>query len=138
MPEAPSMKPLGDREDHMLRVANYRCGIILFGFFVRSFLILTFFLYYSHAYAHDLWSNGKTVPEWVKKSCCGAEDVHHLRPDQIHDLGDYYAVDGYRRPIYKKAAHILPSQDGDYWIFYDDDKQGKQSMVYCFFLPLDF
>ena len=55
----------------MLRVANYRCGIILFGFFVRSFLILTFFLYYSHAYAHDLWSNGKTVPEWVKKSCCG-------------------------------------------------------------------
>ena len=101
----------------MLRFANYRCGIILFGFFVRSFLILTFFFYYSPAYAHDLWSNGKTVPEWVKKSCCGAEDVHHLRPDQVHDLGDYYTVDGYRRPIDKKAAQILPSQDGDYGYF---------------------
>ncbi len=33
------------------------------------------------ASAHDMWSNGDPVPSWVKKACCGPEDVHHLSPE---------------------------------------------------------
>ena len=37
------------------------------------------------------------------------------------------------------ARAALPSQDGDYWIFYKDDGAGgAQSLVYCFFVPMDF
>ena len=88
------------------------------------------------AHAHDYWSNGKPIPAWVKASCCGPADAHHLRPEQVHDEGDYYRVDGYVRKI--PHAQALPSQDGDYWIFYRDDGANGQSGVYCFFIPMDF
>jgi hypothetical protein len=64
--------------------------------------------------AHDYWADGKAVPNWVKASCCGPADAHHLRPDQVHKFSrdeakklrpkyakllgsylDYYVVDGY-------------------------------------------
>ena len=90
----------------------------------------------SGAEAHDYWSDAKPVPDWVKASCCGPADAHHLRPDQVHRVSEgYYSVDGYGRPIPIDKA--LPSQDGDYWIFYRDDG-GSQSGVYCFFVPMDF
>lgn len=109
------------------------------------------------AFAHDRWANGDPIPAWIKSSCCGPADVHHLTPDQVQDMGDYYIVDGYHQPIMKAYAgqpnnSIIPSQDGDYWIFYKDDKahddqcpyQGcklvhvpaAQSSVYCFFIPM--
>ena len=89
------------------------------------------------AAAHDVWANGKVVPGWVKAACCGPEDVHHLRPDQVHRVSDdYYMVDGYHYRI--PAREALPSQDGDYWIFYRDDGDGQQSTVYCFFVPVGF
>lgn len=89
------------------------------------------------AQAHDYWSNGRVVPPWVKAACCGPEDVHHLRPDQVHRVSDdYYMVDGYNQRI--PASSALPSQDGDYWIFYRDNASGTQSGVYCFFVPMDF
>jgi hypothetical protein len=97
------------------------------------------------ACAHDHWSNGAPIPDWVKDSCCGPADAHHLTSDQVHRDGDYYRVDGYLRPI--PIARALPSQDGDYWIFYRD-KNGApgingagsdgQSGVYCFFVPMAF
>jgi hypothetical protein len=97
------------------------------------------------ACAHDQWSNGAPIPAWVKTSCCGPEDAHHLTPDQVHRYDDYYRVDGYHRRI--PIAVALPSQDGDYWIFYRD-KDGApgingagsdgQSGVYCFFVPMAF
>ena len=97
------------------------------------------------ACAHDQWTNGGAIPSWVKASCCGPADAHHLTSDQVHRYGDYYRVDGYRRPI--PIALALPSQDGDYWIFYRD-KNGApgangagsdgQSGVYCFFVPMAF
>ena len=91
----------------------------------------------SGAEAHDYWSDGKPVPDWVKASCCGPEDVHHLRPEQVHRVSDdYYMVDGYYRQIPVRVA--LPSQDGDYWIFYRDNISGGQSTVYCFFVPMNF
>ena len=87
--------------------------------------------------AHEVWANGKFVPAWVKDACCGPTDVHHLRPDQVHRISDdYYMVDGYHDRIPARLA--LPSQDGDYWIFYRDNVGGSQSGVYCFFVPMNF
>jgi hypothetical protein len=55
----------------------------------------------------------------------------------VHRISDdYYSVDGYVRRI--PVGQALPSQDGDYWIFYRDDGSGIQSGVYCFFVPMDF
>ena len=89
------------------------------------------------AFAHDVWANGDIIPGWVKSSCCGPDDAHHLTPDQVHRVSDeYYMVDGYRYRI--PAREALPSQDGDYWIFYRDDGTGGQSTVYCFFVPMGF
>ena len=87
------------------------------------------------ASAHDVWANGDPVPPWVKKSCCGPEDVHHLTPSQVHPMADGWHVDGYGDVLpYGKE---LPSQDGEYWIFYRTLSNGQQSMVYCFFAPLN-
>jgi len=106
-------------------------------------------------FAHDLWSNGATVPAWVKASCCGPADAHHLDPSQVHDMGDYYLIDGMTNPIPKAFrgipnSAILPSQDGDYWVFYRDTPahdavnqysthavhQPASESVYCFFIPI--
>lgn len=80
---------------------------------------------------HDQWANGEPVPAWVKKACCGPEDVHHLRPEQVHQMSDGYHVDGYHAVIPYTTA--LPSPDGDFWIFYRNFQDGSQSNVYCFF-----
>jgi len=99
--------------------------------------ILTLALLTGEAHAHDVWANGAPVPKWVKEACCGPADAHHLRPDQVHRVSDaYYKVEGYFRPI--PVAEALPSQDGDYWIFYKDNKSGSQTGVFCFFVPMDF
>ena len=108
---------------------------------------------WSPTLAHDYWANGKGVPEWVKNACCGPADAHHLRPDQVHRSENYYYVDGYSSRI--PAGKALPSEDGDYWIFYTDAGLqcapvigdgasqkcrlvDQQSDVYCFFVPMDF
>jgi hypothetical protein len=89
------------------------------------------------ALAHDQWANGSAIPDWVKASCCGPADAHLLRPDQVHRISDeFYQVDGYARKI--PVGQALPSQDGQYWIFYRDDGGGSQSGVYCFFVPMEF
>lgn len=89
------------------------------------------------AHAHDAWSDGSKVPDWVKASCCGPADAHHLKPEQVHRISDgYYRVDGYLRDI--PVSQALPSQDGDYWGFWRDDGNGIQSGVYCFFVPMNF
>ena len=89
------------------------------------------------ASAHDYWADGKPIPNWVKASCCGPADAHHLRPDQVHRVSDnYYEVDGYYHRV--PVSQALPSQDGDYWIFYRDNLSDGQSEVYCFFVPMDF
>ncbi len=87
------------------------------------------------AEAHDLWANGTPIPKWIKASCCTAADAHHLRPDQVRRVSEsYYEVEGYFQRI--PAAEALPSQDGDYWIFYKDNKSGSQTGVFCFFVPM--
>ena len=90
----------------------------------------------SPAWAHDVWANGSPIPLWVNTSCCGPEHVHHLTPDQVHRINaDYYKVDGYEQLIPAQSA--LPSQDGDYWIFYEVRTNTSQTpRLYCFFVPM--
>jgi hypothetical protein len=88
------------------------------------------------AHAHEHWNNGEQVPAWVKTACCGPNDVHHLRPEQIrrNAAGDY-VVDIYPWAI---PAHMaLPSQDGDYWLFFYEDF-GVYGRIRCFFAPALF
>jgi hypothetical protein len=104
---------------------------------IARIAVLLFALSAGGADAHDAWSNGKAIPDWVKASCCGPADAHHLRPEQVHRISDdYYSVDGYVRRI--PVVQALPSQDGDYWIFYRDDGANGQSGIYCFFVPMAF
>jgi len=88
------------------------------------------------AHAHDRWDNGEQVPAWVKTECCGPKDAHHLRPEQVrrNAAGDY-VVDIYPDPI--PARRALPSQDGDYWLFFYND-YGYFGSVRCFFVPALF
>ena len=89
------------------------------------------------AQSHEIWSDGTPVPGWIKAACCGPADAHHLRPDQVRRVSDdYYEVDGYFRPV--PVAEALPSQDGEYWIFYKDNRSGSQTGVFCFFVPMAF
>lgn len=102
---------------------------------MRLFLTTLFLLQTCVASAHDQWADGSAIPAWVKSSCCGPADAHHLTPAMVTRDGDYYVVSGYNHRI--PANQALPSQDGDYWIFYRDDG-GIQSGVYCFFIPMEF
>lgn len=86
------------------------------------------------ASAHDQWANNEPVPNWVKKACCGPEDAHHLRPEQVEMRPDGWHVDGYQRVI--PHGTELPSPDGSYWIFYRTFSDGTQTSVYCFFVPI--
>lgn len=90
-------------------------------------------LFTATAFAHDTWQNGDPVPPWVKASCCGPEDVHHLTEDQVHLRDDGYHIDGYPDVIPTNAA--IPSPDGSYWAFYKQFDSGIFSKVYCFFVP---
>src|SRR6202162_2379499 len=114
---------------------------------IARIAVLLFALSASGAEAHDYWSDGKSIPDWVKASCCGPADAHHLRPEQVHPVSDdHYSVDGYGRYIRQEevprvlvnyfsvdeyarripVGQALPSQDGDYWIFYRDDGASGQ------------
>jgi hypothetical protein len=86
------------------------------------------------AQAHDQWSDGEPVPAWVKSACCGPEDAHHLRPDEVHLSREGWQVNGYHSRI--PHGQELPSPDGTYWIFYRNFNDGTQSNVYCFFVPI--
>ncbi|RBP05705.1 hypothetical protein DFR50_13468 [Roseiarcus fermentans] len=89
------------------------------------------------AEAHDVWAEGTPIPKWIKAACCSPADAHHLRPDQVRRVSeDYCEVDGYFGRV--AAADALPSQDGEYWIFYKDNKSGTQTGVFCSFAPMAF
>lgn len=105
-----------------------RSGIVLSRRLIAALMLLA-----SPAAAHDRWADGNAVPAWVKRHCCGVEDVHHLRPDQVVTTANGYLVDGVRTKIPFEQA--LPSEDGDYWVFYRNYPDGTQSIVYCFFVP---
>jgi hypothetical protein len=100
---------------------------------MRVVFIATLLMLCAPACAHEQWANGNPVPDWVKSSCCGPEDVHHLTAQQVHAMSDGWHVEGYRDVL--PYGRELPSQDGDYWIFYKSYPDGSQTPVYCFFAP---
>jgi len=89
------------------------------------------------AKAHDQWGNGEPVPAWVKKYCCGPEDVHHLTDKQVSVQPDGYHIVG--TPLIVPFKEALPSPDGSTWAFFKVTKNpdGTQSFspIYCFFYP---
>ena len=99
----------------------------------RVLVALMAFGFADAAYAHDVWSNGEVVPAWVKRACCGPDDVHHLRRDQVRQTPGGWQIEGYPDPI--PIGTEQPSPDGEYWIFYRTLANGDKSRVYCFFTP---
>jgi hypothetical protein len=94
-----------------------------------------------------------SIPSWIAAACCGPKDVHKLRPDQVHDLGDRYEIDGYPESIPKTYSgamnnEIKNSQDGDYWAFFKIGGEKECShepggacwtarpQMYCLFIPM--
>lgn len=91
-------------------------------------------LFASPALAHDTWIHGEPIPAWVAQSCCGQADSHLLSPSQVHITPNGYRVDGIQSLIPIKKA--LPSQDGQYWIFFNEVGL-PDPMIFCFFVPLN-
>ena len=90
------------------------------------------------ASAHDVWADDSQIPVWVKSACCGKDEAHLLRPSQVHKVEGGYRIDGY--PLIVPDTSALPSQDGNYWAFYQiygivNDKP-QVSNIRCFFVPL--
>ncbi len=83
--------------------------------------------------AHDTWSDGTPVPAWVKRYCCGPEDVHRLTVGQIRHVEGGWRVDGYARVI--PDHRVLASQDEYVWVFYRTNSDQSQSEAFCFFIP---
>jgi hypothetical protein len=86
------------------------------------------------SFAHDFWANGEPVPAWVKAQCCGPSDVHHLRASAVHIMPDGYHIDGLKTVVPTRQA--LPSQDGDYWGFWNPVNE-PEPVIFCFFAPLN-
>lgn len=88
------------------------------------------------SYGHERWANGDPLPAWVKSQCCGPADAHRLEPEQVHEVSGGFMIDGY--PDMIPYGKLLPSQDGDWWVFYRELAPGSFSSVYCFFGPMSF
>ena len=109
-------------------------------FWLLMALVVT---YAFKAHAHDQWADASSVPAWVKTSCCGPADAHHLQSSDVVLDSDGYHVKGF--PVVIAYKDALPSMDGDYWIFYGraysgpgyDGLGGGSGLphVYCFFAP---
>ena len=116
------------------------------GFFLPAPGPVTGLVFNPAAYADPVTG---AIPPWIKAACCGAQDAHRLRADQVYQdaKGDWH-VEGYAAPIPNDQAHA--SQDAYYWAFYRDDyvcnggtciqprTAQTQSGIYCFFVPMEF
>lgn len=115
-------------------------GMNRYGAWLLGGLVIAVALAFSvPAHAHDRWANGEPVPAWVAHRCCGINDVHHLKPEQVHRVDGGYLVDGHDGVI--PLSQTDPSQDGDYWLFgvtvWTDNVQTIGD-VRCFFIPLSY
>jgi hypothetical protein len=87
------------------------------------------------ALGHTQWANGDPVPAWIKSACCGPRDSHRLDPSQVSEDSTGYVVQTEGMTLHVRRDHTLPSQDGEYWIFYSPDVRPDPS-VFCFFIPM--
>ena len=97
-------------------------------------IFLSALLLATPASAHDKWENGEPVPPWVKKLCCGPEDVHHIPAASVHIMADGYHIDGIDTIIPMERAQ--PSPDGTFWGFWKESLE-PTPVIFCFFAPLN-
>jgi hypothetical protein len=83
--------------------------------------------------AHERWSDGSPIPEWVNRYCCGVADAHRLRVGQIHRIEGGWLVEGYNRVV--PDDRVMLSQDENVWLFYGTMADGSQTEPICFFVP---
>ena len=101
---------------------------------MRSLILAAALSCASPAFAHSFWSNGEEVPEWVRASCCGKADAHHLKPSAVHIMADGVHIDGLDVVI--PIIRVLPSMDGQPWAFWNPDLE-PSPLIYCIFLPFN-
>src|SRR4051794_6362931 len=87
----------------------------------------------SRPMAHDQWADGSAIPAWVSQYCCGVADAHRLTLKQIYRVEGGWRVEGYAHTI--PDDRVLPSEDGDVWLFYKSYPGDYQSTPFCFFVP---
>lgn len=78
--------------------------------FLASFCVL---FQCGFAIAHDRWSNGAKVPEWVKHSCCGEADAHMLSPAQVHQTDDDWLIsipESKESIVIRKIVNTFPNR----------------------------
>ena len=103
------------------------------GFFLPLPGAVTGIVFDRSAYADETGA----IPAWISSACCGASDVHKLRADQVYRVSDdYWRADGYSQEI--PNAKVMPSQDGNAWLFYATYSDKSQGHAYCAFVPLAF
>jgi hypothetical protein len=83
----------------------------------------------SRACAHDAWSNGEKIPNWIKSACCGQAEAHVLGSGEYMIGPDGFHVIGIDTPF--PISQILPSQDGKVWAFYNNT--GQNAVIHCVF-----
>jgi hypothetical protein len=78
------------------------------------------------ASAHDQWSNGKPIPEWVKKTCCMNETPQIIDERRVHrvigtdPITHVYGILGYKVDGFPNIIPVerrYDSEDGLTWIF---------------------
>ena len=85
------------------------------------------------AVSHDRWGNGELVEPWVKRQCCGPEDVHVIPDSAVHVMADGYHIDGIDTVVPPDRA--MPSPDGKIYGFWTPAAE-PTPVIFCFFYPL--
>src|SRR4029077_6003711 len=100
------------------------------------------------ASAHQQWSNGKPIPDWVKQVCCADDEGHQIDARRVHlvrgrdPMTHQWQLLGYRIEGFYNLVPIerrFDSEDGLTWIFYsvpstsDEFVSDLRPIVYCLF-----
>jgi hypothetical protein len=79
------------------------------------------------ASAHNQWSNGKPIPDWVKQVCCANNEGHQIDARQVHPVMGSDPMTHQRQLLGYRIEgmyNLVPidrrfdSEDGLTWIFY--------------------
>jgi hypothetical protein len=88
----------------------------------------------SRVVAHDFWPDGSIVQDWIKAQCCGINEAHRYRDDQVHPTGTgNYWIEGVGLVTQKPSP--TPINDGYWYLFFP---AGEPTMIRCFFAPFNF